>query len=67
MQKRFDIYLTDELAEDIKTIEEQTGLSRGEIFLRAITLYKRAKQQQLDGGNFLLRESSGGLLELVGF
>lgn len=64
---RFDVWLPIDMAQDMEDIQQMTGFSRGEIFRRAITLYKRLKKTQLEGGNVILRDSSGGLRELVGF
>jgi hypothetical protein len=59
--------MSPELAEDMQEIEDITGMSRTEIFRRAIVLYKRAKQIEKDKGNILLRNSDGTLREIVGF
>ena len=64
---RFDVWMPIYLARDMEDIEEGTGLSRGEIFRRAITLYKRMKKTQMEGGNVILLEADGTLIELVGF
>jgi metal-responsive CopG/Arc/MetJ family transcriptional regulator len=64
---RFDVRMPPDLAQDMKDIEEDTGLSRGEIFRRAITLYKRMKKTQMEGGNVILLEADGTLIKLVGF
>lgn len=64
---RFDVWMPIYLARDMEDIEQITGFSRGEIFRRAITLYKRLKKTQMEGGNVILREADGTLTELVGF
>lgn len=64
---RFDIRMPPDLARDMQDIEEETGLSRGEIFRRAMALYKRAKETQRDSGRVLLRDPDGTLREVVGF
>ena len=64
---RFDVRMPDDLAQDMQDLEQKTGLSRGEIFRRAIALYKRAKETQQKQGNVLLRDSDGELREVVGF
>jgi hypothetical protein len=64
---RFDIMLPIDLAQDIQDIEDETGLSRCEIFRRAIVLFKRSKETQMSGGNVILREKNGTLKEIVGF
>jgi hypothetical protein len=55
-----------DLAQDMQDIEDDTGLSRAEIFRRAMALYKRAKQTQAGKGNVILREGDGTALEVVG-
>lgn len=64
---RFDILLPQELADDMQAIEDETGFSRGEIFRRAFYLFKRLKETQLQGGNVILRQNDGSLIEIVGF
>jgi hypothetical protein len=63
---RFDVRMPPDLAQDMKDIEDETGLSRGEIFRRAMALYKRAKETQAAKGNVILREADGTLKEVVG-
>lgn len=64
---RFDVLMPDDLAQDMQDLEQKTGLSRGEIFRRAMALYKRAKETQQKQGNVILRESDGELCEVIGF
>ena len=64
---RFDVRMPPDLAQDMQNLEQTTGLSRGEIFRRAMALYKRAKENQQEQGNVLLRTSGGELREVVGF
>jgi metal-responsive CopG/Arc/MetJ family transcriptional regulator len=64
---RFDIRMPADLAEDMQEIEDSTGMSRAEIFRRAIALYKRAKQTEKGKGNVILRNSDGTLREVIGF
>jgi len=66
-RNRFDVLMPDDLAQDMQDLEQETGLSRGEIFRRAMALYKRAKETQQKQGNVLLRESDGELREVIGF
>lgn len=65
--QRFDVYMPVDLAEDMQEIEDSTGMSRAEIFRRAIALYKRAKQTEKEKGNVILRNSDGTLREVIGF
>jgi len=55
-----------DLAQDMQDLVEQTGLSRGEIFRRAMTLYKKAIETRKGGGNVILRDSDGTLREVAG-
>jgi hypothetical protein len=64
---RFDIRLPQELADDMQAIENQTGLSRAEIFRRSVALYKRLKKAQIDDASVLVMEKNGTLKEIVGF
>jgi hypothetical protein len=64
---RFDIRLPQELADDMQAIENQTGLSRAEIFRRSVALYKRLKKAQTDDASVLVMEKNGTLKEIVGF
>lgn len=63
---RFDVRMPLDLAQDMQDLEQSTGLSRGEIFRRAMALYKRAKETQSERGNVLLRDSDGTLREVIG-
>ena len=66
-RNRFDVRMPDDLAQDMQDLEQKTGLSRGEIFRRAMALYKRAKETQQKQGNVLLMGSDGELREVIGF
>ncbi len=63
---RFAVRMSYALAADFEELEQEHGLSRGEIFRRAIALYKLAKQNEINRGNFILRSSDGGLRVVVG-
>jgi hypothetical protein len=63
---RFNVRMPLDLAQDMQDLEQTTGLSRGEIFRRAMALYKRAKETQSARGNVILRDSDGTLREVVG-
>ncbi len=54
------------LAADFEELSLEHGLSRGEIFCRAIALYRLAKENEMKGGSFMLRRSDGSLREVVG-
>jgi metal-responsive CopG/Arc/MetJ family transcriptional regulator len=63
----FRVNMSEDLAEEMQEIEDSTGMSRAEIFRRAIALYKRAKQTEKGKGNVILRSSDGTLREVVNF
>ncbi len=64
--QRFDIIMPPDLAQDMQDLEDETGLTRTEIFRRAMALYKITKRTQSEKGNVILREANGGALEVVG-
>ncbi|GCE65858.1 CopG family transcriptional regulator [cyanobiont of Ornithocercus magnificus] len=64
--RRFDVRMPPDLAQDMQDLEQETGLSRGEIFRRAMALYKSAKQTQSARGNVILRDSDGTIREVIG-
>ena len=65
--KLFSYMIPTEIDHDLTYLEDNTGMSRAEIFRRAIALYKRAKQTEKDKGNVILRNSDGTLREVIGF
>jgi hypothetical protein len=58
---RFDVIMPPDMAQDMQDLEASTGLSRGEIFRRALALYKIAKKTASSGGNVILRDFDGTL------
>jgi hypothetical protein len=58
---RFDVIMPPDMAQDMQDLEQTTGLSRGEIFSRALALYKIAKKTVSTGGNVILRDFDGTL------
>jgi hypothetical protein len=58
---RFDVIMPSDMAQDMQDLEQTTGLSRGEIFRRAMALYKIAKKTVSTGGNVILRDFDGTL------
>jgi hypothetical protein len=58
---RFDVIMPPDMAQDMQDLEQTTGLSRGEIFRRALALYKIAKKTVSTGGNVILRDFDGTL------
>lgn len=65
-RQRFDIRMSPELAEQLETISAETGMTRAEVFRRAVALYKRAKEVERRNGNVLLRDQDGTTREIVG-
>ena len=65
-RQRFDIRMSRELAEQLETISDETGMTRAEVFRRAVALYKRAKDVERNNGHVLLREQNGTTREIVG-
>jgi hypothetical protein len=63
---RFAVRMSYELAAVFEEIEREHGLSMCAIFARAIALYKLAKENEMNRGNFILRSSDGSLREVVG-
>lgn len=54
---RFDVTLNDRLARDFEEIANDEGVSRAEIFKRAIAAYKVLKQEENDGAQIFIRKS----------
>lgn len=65
-RQRFDIRMSAELADQLESITSQTGLTRAEVFRRAVALYKRAKEVERSNGHVLLEQADGKVVELVG-
>ena len=64
--RRFDVRMSPELAQQLDSIANETGFTRAEIFRRAVALYKRAKEVENGNGHVLLREANGTIREIVG-
>jgi hypothetical protein len=64
-EKIFAVRMSYALAADFEQLSLEHGFSHCEIFLRAIALYKLAKENEMKGGNLLLRRSDGSLREVV--
>lgn len=62
---RFEVRLNERLAEDFDAIATANGLSRAEVFRRAIALYKLAKETEQQNGHIILRSPEGRERELV--
>lgn len=64
--RRFDIKMNNELAKDFNELSYETGVSRGEVFRRAIALYKRCTSAIQNGGTIFVQDKNGKMIELVG-
>ncbi len=61
---RFEVRLNQRLADDFDQVARASGLTRAEVFRRAIALYKTVKQEE---GQQILRSKEGAERELVNF
>ena len=52
---RFEVRMSDELAQEFDEIQQTTGMNGAEVFRRAIALYKIAKKASKDGEQVILR------------
>ena len=64
---RFEVRLNQRLADDFDQVARTSGLSRAEVFRRAIALYKTVKQEEVQQGHVILRSRDGAERELVNF
>ncbi|MBM5798837.1 MAG: ribbon-helix-helix protein, CopG family [Cyanobacteria bacterium K_Offshore_0m_m2_072] len=62
---RFEVRLNQRLADDFDRVARETGLTRAEVFRRAIALYKTVKQEEGEHGHVILRSKDGAERELV--
>jgi metal-responsive CopG/Arc/MetJ family transcriptional regulator len=62
---RFEVRLNDRLAKDFDAIAAEAGLSRADVFRRAIALYQVAKRAELGKGHVIIRTKEGTEQELV--
>jgi hypothetical protein len=66
VERRFDVEMSPELAQQLDAAAEMSNRSRGEVFRRAVGLYKLLKEVELKKGKILLEEPGGNVRELVG-
>ena len=52
---RFEVRMSEELAQEFDEIQQTTGMNGAEVFRRAIALYKIAKKASKDGERVILR------------
>jgi metal-responsive CopG/Arc/MetJ family transcriptional regulator len=64
---RFEVRLNQRLADDFDQVARASGLTRAEVFRRAIALYKTVKQEEGQQGQLILRSKEGAERELVNF
>lgn len=62
---RFEVRLNDKLARDFDAIAVETGLSRADVFRRAIALYRVAKHAEMGNGHVIIRTKEGAEQELI--
>jgi metal-responsive CopG/Arc/MetJ family transcriptional regulator len=65
-RQRFDVRMPKELADQLDSISNSTGLTRAEIFRRAVALYKEAKETTKKNGAVLLKDHDGSIRQIVG-
>jgi metal-responsive CopG/Arc/MetJ family transcriptional regulator len=61
------VRLNQRLADDFDQVARASGLTRAEVFRRAIALYKTVKQEEGQQGQLILRSKEGAERELVNF
>ncbi len=64
---RFEVRLNDKLAQDFDAIAAEAGLTRADVFRRAIALYREAKRAEMANGHVIIRSKEGTEQELVSF
>jgi predicted HicB family RNase H-like nuclease len=57
-ENRFSVRMSDSLAQQLNEIAERTGLSKAEVFSRAISLYKIAKLAQMNHEEVIIRSDT---------
>ena len=63
---RFDVQMPEELADQLDSISDSTGLTRAEIFRRAIALYEEAKNIEKNNGKVLFKNAQGEMYHVIG-
>ena len=66
LDRRFDVRMSPELAQQLHELASENDMSRAEVFRRAIGLYKVAKSVTKREGKVLLEEPNKNTRELVG-
>jgi hypothetical protein len=65
-RERFDVRMSKQLADQLVSLSDSTGFSRCEIFRRAITLYKEAKNIERNNGKVFFRDANGETIQVIG-
>lgn len=55
-----------ELTAQFDEVSDETGLTRAEIFRRAVALYRHAKKIQMRSGKVIMQRPDGSSYELTG-
>ena len=66
LDRRFDVRMSPELAEQLNEVASENNMSRAEVFRRAVGLYKLAKEVERNQGKVLLEEPDKTVRQLVG-
>lgn len=65
--RRFDVRMSPELAQQLDDVATLKGMTRADVFRRAVALYKRAAEAEIkEGGRVLIEDKEGNVRELVG-
>ncbi len=65
-KQRFDVHMGPELTAQFDEVSDETGLTRAEIFRRAVALYRHAKKIQMRSGKVIMQRPDGSSYELTG-
>jgi hypothetical protein len=63
--ERFIVSLIPQAAQDLRLLQEQTGLSRTDVMNRAISLYRFIEAQLRERRDLIIRDQSTGEAQLV--
>lgn len=64
---RITVALIPSASEDLRQLQERTGMSKTDIVNRAITLYEFLDAQQAAGNDLIIRDSKTGESQIVRF
>lgn len=63
--ERITVALIARASEDLRRVQERTGMSKTDIVNRALTLYEFIDRRLAEGSDILLRSEGAGQLELI--